>query len=85
MKKASRNYDREYKKFHSGLEAKKKRAVLNSLKDCPKGKDNSHQKNNSVKCEDASKNRGRNSDSETAGGRHPGGRKDKSTWGKTPK
>ena len=43
MAKSNRDYKDEYQKFGSSLEAKKKRACLNRLKDCPKGQDNSHQ------------------------------------------
>ncbi len=67
MAKSKRNYDEEYKKFHSSLKAKKKRACLNRLKDCPKGQDNSHQSDGSTKCEAASTNRGRKEKSRLSG------------------
>tara|TARA_R110000822_G_scaffold125668_7_gene260531 strand:- start:1451 stop:1708 length:258 start_codon:yes stop_codon:yes gene_type:complete len=83
-KSKPRNYDREYKKFHKSIKAKKKRALLNGLKDCPPGQDNSHV-GGKIKCKKGSSNRAENSDPKTAGGRYPGRSKDKSTWGKTPK
>mgnify|MGYP003673267049 CR=1 FL=1 len=55
-KSKPRNYDREYKKFHKSIKAKKKRALLNGLKDCPPGQDNSHV-GGKIKCKKGSSNR----------------------------
>jgi hypothetical protein len=67
MAKSNRDYKDEYQKFGSSLEAKKKRAFLNRLKDCPKGQDNSHQPGGSTKCEPAKDNRSKKEKSRIVG------------------